>query len=202
MKHDFVYGLRMVPTVASAIQTLQLEVEGTPEEGFTYLIDSILNDAVIVARSFPDGYAPLMIGLCFLEQVDGRFYFNAYQIPDGKLTIVPQVFIDLADSQFNDVSGAVSMARTIKGAVFSAFTNEEVTDLNDQNAFKVIDNTLVFGFTLDTVSKEKTGDRQAFEVHGFSQALGRVSMDEVMDDADVYDEMSIKYLATLSPNGK
>jgi hypothetical protein len=94
------------------------------------------------------------------------------------------------------------MARTIQGAVLSALTNEEITELNEHNAFTVVDNTLVFGFTLDTVSKEKTGDRQAFEVHGFGQALGRVSMDEVMDDADVYDEMSIQYLATLSPTGK
>lgn len=201
MNHDFVYGLRMTPSLSAEIQSAQLS-SWVGESSIGYALSAAINEEVVVARNFPDGYAPLMIGLCFLEQVDGRFYFNAYQIPDGKLTIVPQVYIDLADSQFHDVTGNVCMSRTVQGAVFSSLANEEITELNEWNAFTVVDNTLVFGFTLDTVSKEKTGDRQAFEVHGFSQALGRVSMDEVMDDADVYDEMSIKYLATLSPQGK
>lgn len=201
MSHDFVYGVQMNLTLACALEAAQLNHEPDMTQGFRYKLSPLLADDVVIARNFPDGYAPLMVGLCFLEQVDGRFYFNAYQIPNGKLTIVPQVHIDLADSQFNDLTGDVCLGRTVKGAVFAALTNEEITELNDANAFSVVDNTLVFGFALDTVSKEKTGDRQAFEVHGHSQALGRVSMEEVMDDSDVYDELSIKYLARLSEKG-
>lgn len=197
MNHDFIYALRMNPTLACDLQNAQLKSDLSAEAGTNYHLNTLLSDKVIIARSFPGGFNPLMVGLAFLEQIDGRTYFNVHQIPNGKLTIVPQVTIDLADTQFNDVTEEVCMGRTIKGAVFSAMSNEDITDLNDKSAFSVIGNTLVFGFRLDTKSKEKTGDRQAFEVFGFGQALGRASIEEVMDDSDVYDDISTQFLAFL-----
>ncbi len=197
MTHDFIYAIRMNPTLAVDIQNAQLVFELVPEQGTQYLLSKLLADEVIVSRTHPDPYEPLMVGLTFAEVIDGRTYFNAYQIPGGKLTIVPRVSIDLADTQFNDVTQLVCMARTISGAVMNAVSNEELVNIDHSRAYNLIDNTLVFGFKLDVQSKEKSGDRAPFEVFGFGVALGRVSMEEVTDDSDIYDETSNALLAFI-----
>lgn len=197
MQHDFVYGIRFNPRLAAEVQEAQLLFELSAEQGSQYHLSKLLRDEVIVARVMPEPYQTLTVGLVFAEQIDGRTYFNAYQIPDGKLTIVPRVAMDLADTQFNDVTQEVCIARTVMGAVMNAVSNEDLVQVDHTNSFNVIHSTLVFGFQLDVQSKEKSGDRAPFEVFGFGQALGRVSLEEVTDDSDIYDDTTNAFLAFI-----
>lgn len=197
MNHDFVYGIRLNPSLAAEIQAAQLKFELTATLGSQYDLSKLLGNEVIITRAMPEPYRVLTVGLTFTEVVDGRTYFNAYQIPDGKLTIVPRVSIDLADTQFNDVTQEVCVARTVMGAVMNAVSNEDLVAIDHTKSFNVIYGSLVFGFNLDVQSKEKSGDRAPFEVFGYGQALGRVSLEEVTDDSDIYDETSVALLAFI-----
>lgn len=194
MSHDFIYGYKPTPELLVAIKAAQLNSAPSPVHGLAYDIDAVLVDEVILARKFPEGYIPLRVGISIVEKVDKRVYFLVYAVPGAQtFTVVPQVNIDLADTQFSDVSQEVSMGRTIQGAIHSAFTNIDAPNINPAKAFLLMENAMVFGFQQET--NNDTTDRQEFAIEGYGQALGRVSAEEVIDDSDIYDALSLHYVS-------
>jgi hypothetical protein len=193
--YDFIYAVRPSAVLTEAMQQLQLSSKDTPA-GQQYAIDPMLKSELILASLLPDPYEPLYVGISLIEEVAGKVFFNVYQIPNGKLTVVPRITMELADTQFSDVTQEVSPARTIMGALFNAFENVESPAFDHNNAFKVIDTTLVFGFTVKTLTE--TPNQQPFKVVGYNESIGRVSMDELIDDMDNYDEVSLQFVQHLA----
>lgn len=192
--HDFIYAMRPSAQLTQAMQEHQLTSMDSPA-GQIYPIDQLLKPELILAALLPDPYEPLYVGICMAEEVATKIFFNVYQIPNGKLTIVPRVTIELSDTQFSDVTQEVSLARTIIGALFNAFENIESPEFDYNNAFKAIDTTLVFGFAVKTLTD--TSNQQPFKVVGYNESIGRASMDEVIDDAENYDEVSLQFVQHL-----
>lgn len=197
LSKELLYVYRPSDELAAKLQTSQLnmvEIEGQHAED--YLMDPFFIEEVALTHLPIEGFVPLNVAPCFFDVIDNKRYFYVYQSVGDPLTIAPVKRVNLTDTQFSDVTEDPSMGRTLLGTLFDAFENtDQIPDIAHENAFRIINNVFVFpmGVQIKKQPDEKIpGEASKFRIINYGASIGRVTADEIVDDAETYDELTVK----------
>lgn len=192
MSLDFVYAYRQTPELDSQIQTAQLDHTVVNNEHLLYDLDALLAPhlaVVLMPVEVPD-YVPLLQAVNFMEVIDGKIYFRVFKVEGYRLDIAPTTHIDLADTKFSDIDQGVSIARTMTSVLLDFFMDAE-PQLDYHNVWRMVGNVAVSTFTVE-VKKGEVGDKVPFELLGFGKSIGRVTPEEIIQDEELYSELSVE----------
>jgi hypothetical protein len=193
---SFVYNLRPNTALIRSAADVQFTFPALnePTDTTDYHLDRLLTDHLVVAQNAPHGYVPLKVGLAAYKQVDDTDYFMVYQPVGQKLTIVPVSAVELTDTQFTESEDTVSITRTMLGTLFGMGEEVLEIELNFDNAFEIFDEgTFVFTTKVE-VAKEDAGDVAGkFKMESYGLSIGFVTLEEIIQDEDAYDYLSVQY---------
>lgn len=197
LSKELLYVYRPSQELHAKLETSQLnmvEIEGKHAED--YLMDPFFIEEVALTHFPIEGFVPLNVAACFFDVIDNKRYFYVYQPVGDPLTIAPVKRANLTDTQFSDVTEDPSMGRTLLGTLFDMFENsDEVPDVAHENAFRIIENVFVFpmGVQIKEQPDEKIpGTAAKFKIINYGASIGRVTADEILDDAETYDDLTVK----------
>lgn len=201
MSHDFVFCLADAAD-RNFINLTQLKHEPITDldQEVVYHLETYLDDKVVLARQIPTGYKAIEAAVCCVERHEGRDYYAVFQAQGQRPTILPRTYVGLTDVQFKDGSVDVSIVRSIIGIPFDLIEPTGVTDLDFKQAFHVHEQTFIFPLEM-RLSKGSVGVMRKPVVEGYAEALGRVALQDLLDDVESYDELSVTYAqAQLASN--
>lgn len=198
---SFVYNLRPSTSLIRAAADAQFTFRSTgevdtPDKETEYHLDGILTDHLVLAHVAPHGYVPVKVGLAAYTQVNDVDHFMVYQQIGEKLTIVPVSAVELTDTQFNEAGDCVSITRTMMGAVLNMGEVELDIGFNFDEAFEIFDEgTFVFTTKIEVQveDNDEANVAEKFKMESYGLSIGFVTLEEIIQDEDAYDYLSVQY---------
>lgn len=201
MHHDYVFCL------ADSADRNFINLTQLKHEPITHMnqevvdhLEAYLDDKVIIARQVPAGYKAIQAAVCCLEKLEDKNLYAVFQAEGQRPTILPRAYVNLTDVQFRDASTDVSVVRSIIGIPFDLTEPIGTTDLDFTQAFQVHEHAFIFPLEM-RLSKGQVGTMRKPVVEGYAEAIGYTTLQDLLDDVESFDELSVTYAqAQLAQN--